>query len=39
MVASKSKLPEELQPKLASDPKFFVRQRIAYNKKATFKAL
>ncbi|GAB1533270.1 hypothetical protein YSY22_46930 [Brevibacillus formosus] len=39
MVASKNKLPEELQIKLASDPEFFVRQRIAYNKKATFKAL
>lgn len=39
MVASKNKLPEELQIKLASDHEFFVRQRIAYNKKATFKAL
>ncbi|WP_312118023.1 hypothetical protein [Brevibacillus reuszeri] len=39
MVASKNKLPEELQIKLAIDPEFFVRQRIVYNKKATFKAL
>lgn len=39
MVASKNKLPEDLQVKLAQDPNFSVRRSIAFNKKATLQAL
>lgn len=38
-VAQNKSVPVEILSILASDPEFFVRQRIAYNKKATFKAL
>ncbi|WP_438448083.1 HEAT repeat domain-containing protein [Gorillibacterium sp. sgz5001074] len=39
MVASKNKLPEHIQLKLAKDGDFSVRQRIVYNKKASLSVL
>jgi hypothetical protein len=38
-IASKNRLPEFLQLKLAKDPDSSVRNRIAFNKKATLKSL
>lgn len=38
-VATKNRLPEHLQLKLAKDSDSSVRQRIVYNKKATFQVL
>lgn len=38
-IATKNRLPENLQLKLAKDPESSVRNRIVYNKKATLRAL